>query len=158
MGDSLSADQFKVTCSRMQLLLRITNVDAINIAAQLNPQQAVRVIRACGMLYGTAMNGSVKILADRQSACQELADAAPPCLPMELIKTYAVDFVSLVGDYKDRLRSEFGDEFVKDIFRHHNNLVRLTAQEDPLLSKLIRSMDTRHVFSKSWAICGSRFR
>ena len=68
------------------------------------------------------------ILEGRQSACQELADAAPPCLPMELIKTSAVGFVSLVGNHKDQLRSAFVDEFVKEIFRQHKYLVRITDQ------------------------------
>ena len=77
---------------------------------------------------------------------------------MELIKTYVVNFVSLVGNHKYRLCSAFGDEFVKDIFRHHNNLVHVTAQEAPLLSQLCRLMATRHVFSKSWVPCGYRFR
>ena len=80
------------------------------------------------------MNGLVNILAGRQSACKELADTAPPCLPMELIKTSVVDFVSLVGDHKNQMRLAFGDEFVKDIFRQHKDLVRVTAQEAPLLS------------------------
>ena len=100
-GDSLSAGQFKVTCSGMHQLLHSIDVDAVEIAAQLNPQQAVRVFRACGVLYFTAMNVLVNILAGRQSACQELADAAPPCLPIDLIKTSSVDFVSLVGNHKD---------------------------------------------------------
>ena len=77
---------------------------------------------------------------------------------MELIKTSVVNFVSLVGDHKDRLCSVFGDEFVKDIYRQNKELVRVTAQEAPLLSQLSRSMATRHVFSKCWAPCGSRFR
>ena len=69
-GDSLSAGQFKMTCSGMQQLLHIIDVDAVNIAAHLDPQQAVRVISACGVIYVTAMNGLVKILAGRQSARQ----------------------------------------------------------------------------------------
>ena len=56
------------------------------------------------------------------------------------------------------MRSEFADEFVKYICRHHNDLIRVISQEAPLLSQLSRSMATRHVFSKSWAPCGSRFR
>ena len=100
-GDSLSVGQFKVTCSGMQLLLHSIDVEAIKIAAQIDPQQVVRVICACRVLYVTAMNVLVKILAVRQSACQELADAAPPCLPMELIKTSLINFVALVGDHKD---------------------------------------------------------
>ena len=47
---------------------------------------------------------------------------------MELIKTYVVNFVSLVGNHKDQLRSAFGDEFVKEIFRQHKYLVRITDQ------------------------------
>ena len=157
-GDSLSAGQFKVTCSGMQLLLHSINVNTVEIAAQLDPQQAVRVLRACGVLYVTAMNGLVKILAGRQSARQELVDPAPPCLPMDLMKTSVVNFVSLVGNHKDRLHSAFGNEFVKEIFRQHKDLVRVTAREAPLLSQLSRSMATCHVFSKPWAPCGSRFR
>ena len=80
------------------------------------------------MLYVTAMIGLVKILAGRQSARQELADAAAPCLPMEIIKTSVVNFVSLVGDHKYQLRSVFGDEFVKELFHQHKDLVRITAQ------------------------------
>ena len=142
----------------MQLLLHRINIDDVDIAAQLDPQQAVHVIRACGVLYVMAMNGLAKIMAGRQSACQELADADPSCLPMDLIKTSVVDFVSLVGDRKDRPRSAFGDEFVKEIFRQHKDLVRVTAQEAPLLLQLSRSMATRHVFSKSWDTCGYCFR
>ena len=37
-GDSLSAGQFKVTCSGMQLILHSIDVDAVKIAVQLNPQ------------------------------------------------------------------------------------------------------------------------
>ena len=70
----------------------------------------------------------MNILEGRQSACQELADAAPPCLLMELIKTYVVNFVSLVGNHQDQLRSVFGDEFVKEIFRQHKDPVRITDQ------------------------------
>ena len=88
----------------------------------------VRVIRVCGVLYVTAINGLVKILSGRQFACQELADASLRCLPIELIKTYVVNFVSLVGNHKDQLRSAFGDEFVKEIFRQHKYLVRITDQ------------------------------
>ena len=64
-GDSLSAGQFKVTCSGMQQILHSIDVDAVKIATQLDPQQVVRVIHACGVLYVTAMNGLVKILAGR---------------------------------------------------------------------------------------------
>ena len=80
------------------------------------------------------------------------------CLQMELIKTYAVNFVSLFGDHKDRLRSSFGDEFVKEICLHHNDLVHVTSQEAPLLLQLSHSMATSHVFSKSWDPCGARFQ
>ena len=104
------------------------------------------------------MNDLENILAGRKSAHQELVDAAPTCLPMKLINTSVVNFVSLVGDHKDQLRSAFGDKFVKEICRQHNNLVRVTAQEAPLLLKLSRSMETLHVFSKSWASCGSFFQ
>ena len=142
----------------MQLRLHSIDVDTVEIAAQLDPQQAVQKRRACGVIYVMAMNGLAKILAGRQSACQELVDADPPCLPMELIKTSTINFVSLVGDHKDRLRSAFGDNFVKEICRQHNDLVRVTAQKAPLLSQLRRSMATRHVFLKSWAPCSSRFR
>ena len=47
---------------------------------------------------------------------------------MELIKTYVVNFVSLVGNHKDQPRSAFGDKFVKEIFRQHKDLVRITDQ------------------------------
>ena len=157
-GESLSAGQFKVTYTGMHLLLHSIDVSAVDIAAQLDPQQVVFIIRACGVLYVTAMKALVKILAGRQSARQELADAAPLCLPMELIKTSVVDFVSLVRDHKERLRSASGDEFVKEICRQHNNPVHVTAQEAPLLSQLSRLMATRHVFSKFWAPFGSRFQ
>ena len=85
----------------MQLLVNIIYVDAVKIAAQINPQQVVRVLCMCGVLYVTAINGLVKILTGRQSACQELADSAPLCLLMELIKTSVVNFVPLVGNHKD---------------------------------------------------------
>ena len=47
---------------------------------------------------------------------------------------------------------------MKEICLQHKYLVRVTAQETPLLSQLSRLMTTRHVFSKSWAPFGSRFR
>ena len=89
----------------MQQLLHCIDVDDVEIAAQLNPQQVVRVIHACGVLYITEMNGLVKIIVGRQYARKELVDAAPPCLTMELINTPVVNFMSLVGDHKDRLCS-----------------------------------------------------
>ena len=145
-GDSLSAGKFKVTCSGMQLLPHRIDVDAVKISAQLDPKQAVRVIHACGVLYITEMNGLVKIIVGRQSARKELVDAAPPCLTMELINTPVVNFMSLVGDQKDRLRSAFVDKFVKEILRQHKDLGRVTDQEAPLLLQFISSMATRHVF------------
>lgn len=74
-----------------------------------------RVILACGALYLTVMNGLVKVLAGRKSARKELANAAPPFLPLELIKTSVVEFVSLAARHKDRLSSVFGVGFLKDI-------------------------------------------
>ena len=47
---------------------------------------------------------------------------------------------------------------MKKICHQHNNLVCVTAQEAPLLSQLSRLMATRHMFSKSWAPCGSCFQ
>ena len=158
VGDSLPAGQFKVTCRGMQLLLHIIDLDSVNIVAHINPQQGVRIIHACGLLYISAMNGLVKILAGRQSDRQELEDAVPLCLPMEIIKTSVVDFMSLVGNHKDLLRSAFGDNFLKEICLQHKDLVRVTAQETPLLSQLSRLMATRHLFSKSWNLCVSCFR
>ena len=91
----------------MDQLLHSIGVNTVKIAAQIDPQQAVRIICGCRVLYVMAMNGLVNILVDRQSTCQELVDAALPCLPMDLIKTSVVDFVSLVGNNKYRLRSAF---------------------------------------------------
>ena len=54
-GDSLSAGQSKVTCRCMQQLLYCIDIDTVDIAAQLNPQQAVLVIRVWGVLYVTSM-------------------------------------------------------------------------------------------------------
>ena len=54
-GDSLSAGQFKVIFRCMQQLLHSIDIDTVKIAAQLNPQQVVRVIHACGVLYVTSM-------------------------------------------------------------------------------------------------------
>ena len=39
----------------MQQLLHSIDIDTVKIAAQLNPQQAVHVIHACGVLYVTSM-------------------------------------------------------------------------------------------------------
>lgn len=89
----------------------------MELAAQLNYQQMERVVCACGVIYVMAMNGLVKILAGRQSARRELAGAAQPCLPLELIKTSVVDFVDLVSDHKEQLRSAFGDSFMNEVFR-----------------------------------------
>ena len=47
---------------------------------------------------------------------------------------------------------------MKEICRQNKDLVRVTAQEAPLLLQLSRSMATRHVFSKSWDPCGYQFR
>ena len=40
----------------MQQLLHSIDIVTVDIAAQLNPQQVVHVIHACGVLYITAMN------------------------------------------------------------------------------------------------------
>ena len=47
---------------------------------------------------------------------------------------------------------------MRDIFRQHKDLVRVNAQEAPLLSQLSRLIATRHVFLKSWDPCGSCLR
>lgn len=79
-------------------------------------------------------------MAGRQSARQELADSAPPCLPLELIKTSFVELVSLAAEHKYRMRSVFGDAFVKEIFRQHRDLVRAAVQE-ALKLFLFKSLD-----------------
>ena len=69
-----------------------------------------------------------------------------------------VDFVFLVGSHKHALRSCFGNAFLQTVCQQHKLLVRVVAQEAPLSSQLHARILTHKVFSKSWALFGSRFK
>ena len=153
-GSSVSKGQFSVTIAGMEQLLQGIDVDAAELDAELNQQERSSVLAACAILYLEALCGIAVVLQGRQSAGRESAPI-PPCLPLKLIKTSQVDFVSLVSSHKEQLRSAFGDEFLQIVCQQHRNLVRVAAQEAPLMSQL-RSK-TGNGFSKFWAPCGSRF-
>lgn len=98
--DSVPVSQFKLTSSGIEQLLYDICIVAIELVDQLDPQQTKRVVRASGVLYLAAMNRLVKMLSGRQSARDELVNAAPLCLPMHLISTSVLDFVLLVAYHK----------------------------------------------------------
>jgi hypothetical protein len=115
------------------------------------------VILASDVLYLSALHGLTVVIAGRQAAGRE-SSPVPPCLPVELINTLYVDFVFLVGSHKHALRSCFGNAFLQTVCQQHKLLVRVVAQEAPLSSQLHARILTHKVFSKSWALFGSRFK
>lgn len=86
-GDYFTAGQFMVTSSGVQKVVHGIDVYSVDLATQLDYKQTERVFRAFGVLRVAEMNGSVKILAGKQSVRQEVLDASPPCLPLDLIET-----------------------------------------------------------------------
>ena len=113
---------------------------------------------ASAVMYLSALHGVTVILSGRQQAAGRESLPVPPCLPVELINTSNVNFVSLVGSHQHALRSCFGDAFLLQVCQQHKDLVRIVAQEAPLSSQLHAKMGTDMVFRKSWAPCGPRFK
>ena len=106
--------------------------DASEILAQLTDvHQKNRVLLVSSVLYLEAMNGVVVVCSERQDAGRESA-SVPPCLPMELIGTAAVDFVALVSIHKTQLRSDFKPKVLQKICQQHKELVRISAQKPQL--------------------------
>ena len=154
-ASSVSMGQFSLTVNGIQQHLLGIDVESREILAQLTDNRAKsRVLAATSIIYLEAMNGVVVIRSGRQASGREGA-APPPCLPLQLINTSVVDFVSLVSEHKSKLRIAFEPDVIQKICQQHKDLLRLAAQEPPLM-KLLESK-TRSVFAKSWAPCGSRF-
>jgi hypothetical protein len=110
------------------------------------------------MYLSVLLHGLTVVLAGRQAAGREWSLPASPCLPVELINTSNVDFVSLVGSHQHALCSCFGNAFLLQVCQQHKDLVRIVAQGAPLSSQLHAKMGTNMVFSKSWSPCGPRFK
>jgi hypothetical protein len=153
-GGIVSQGQFSVTAAGISALLQGIGVQAAERAAQLDHTGMRRVLAASAVLYLESMNGLVKVIAGRQAA-GHVSSAVPPCLPLELINTSVLDFVSLVTNHKAQLRSAFGEEFLKQVCDQHKELIRVAVEESPLRAQLLAK--TRGVFSKAWSPCGSRF-
>jgi hypothetical protein len=138
----------------MHHLIQGIDVDPAELYTELDPESRKYAIVACATIYLHSMNGMVTDHTGRQAAGRE-SEARPPCLPMELFDTSAVEYVSLVASHKAQLRSAFNDEFPQKV-RQQQELVRVAAKEPALMMKL--QSKTRSAFSKSWSPCGSRLK
>ena len=130
----------------MQQLIHGIKINAVELSVQLDFKQTERIIHRCSVLYVTAMNLLVKIMAGRQSDHEELVNVDTQYLPLDLVNIFLLDFVKLSTKHKHRLRSSFRDAFVKEISRHHKDLIRITSHEVPLLFQLSRPMATCNMF------------
>jgi hypothetical protein len=156
--ETISKGQFKASKAGLNVLMLGIDVDAVEQFRELlNDQGRSSVILASAVLYLSALHGLTVVIAGRQAAGRE-SSPVPPCLPVELINTSYIDFVFLVGSHKHALCSCFGDAFLQTVCQQHKLLVRDVAQEAPLSSQLHARILTHKVFSKSWALCGSRFK
>ena len=155
--ENISKGQFIVSKAGLDELIRGIDVDAADLYRELDDRLQSAVISASAVLYVSGMQGLAVIISGRHAAGRE-SSPVPPCLPVELINTSNVDFVSLVGSHKHALRSHFGDAFLQTVCQQHKDLVRAVAHEAPLSSQLQAKARTRMVFSKSWSPCGSRFQ
>lgn len=153
-GQTVSQGQFSVTVAGLAALVQGIGVHTAELVAQIDQTTMNRVFAAVAVLYLESMNRLVKVIAGRQAA-GHASSAVPPCLPLELIKTSVLDFVSLVSNHKAQLRSSFGDDFLQQVCDQHKELIRTAADESPLLEQLTKR--TRLIFSKAWSPCGSRF-
>jgi hypothetical protein len=155
---AISKGQFIASDAGIDVLMRGIDVASAELYTELlNDQGRKTVISASAVLYLSALHGLTVVIAGRQASGRE-SSPIPPCLPVELINTSNVAFVSLVGSHKHALRSCFGDDFLQQVCQQHKELVRVVTQEAPLSTKLHTKMLTGMVFSKSWAPCGSRFK
>jgi hypothetical protein len=154
--DTFSKGQFIVSKAGLDELIRGINVDATELYTGLDEPLQNTVISASAVLFLNALHGLTVVIAGRQAAGRE-SSPVPPCLPLELVNTSNVAFVSLVVSHKHALRAHYGDAFLQTVCQQHKDLIRIVAEEAPLSTQLHAKVKTEMVFSKSWSPCGSRF-
>ncbi|OAE21235.1 hypothetical protein AXG93_3833s1130 [Marchantia polymorpha subsp. ruderalis] len=96
---TVSKVQFLVTVACLELLLQGIDVYAVEFDAELDARCKSQVLCGCAILYLEGMISVIKVMGGRQYSDHKSAPL-PPCLPLELIKTLMVDFVSLIANHK----------------------------------------------------------
>ena len=108
MGDSeISMGHFSMTVNGINQFLNGIEVNASEILVQLTDMhQKDQVLLLSSVLYLESMNEVVVVGSGRNNAGRNSA-SVPPCLPMDLIDTSVLYFVTLVSIHKTQLRYTF---------------------------------------------------
>ena len=154
-GHGIRMGPFTLTADAMKEKICGMDLWVLEAVEALADSDLNAVMRVMAVLYLTALNGLMKVQAERNCYDQEF-DSIPSYTPLDLISLSSVDFVRIVRKHKNRILLSFDECEITKIIEERSGLVTAVARE-PTLKFSLESV-AHKPFNQAWEPAGHRFQ
>ncbi len=129
----------------------------MSMANRLLADDLEEVTKDVSRVYVQAMYLVAVIVAERDARNRGKTDAAPPVLPLEIVRLSTIEFTKLLFEHEERLRHSFSGTVVEEVIsKEFEQLMQLISRDSNLKAALTKGSKDSD-FGKAWQPLGNRF-
>lgn len=147
-GNVIRMGPYSITADALRDSILSMGVIAFEAFESLDQREKNSVMRAMSVLYLHALNGIMRIKAERNLYDQVL-ETLPPYTPLGVVEVSAVDFVQIVRRHKPRILHSFSQQMLTEITDQQQQLVQVVSRQTRVKEALEKVKSGN--FNKVWS-------